>query len=264
MVISTGILPHSAVFSRPLARLSRPGRPRHHCSTPPVIEKGMHALHSGSKHSLNYDTLLVPLRIAFWVGVIIDHYSRRIMGVAVYKSQPTSEAIRAFLGRTIAKSKKTPRHIVCDRGKQFDCDGFRKWCRKKGIKRPRYGAIGRSGSIAVVERVILTTKTIISRLLLVPYRREAFMRELTAAAEWYNEHRAHSGLRGQTPNEHYHGRFPANRRPRFEPRSRWPRGSPCSRPWALVRGSPGAKLTLEVSFQASRKHLPIVTLKRAA
>ncbi len=33
---------------------------------------------------------------------------------------------------------------------------------------------------------------------------------------------------------------------------------------ALVRGSPGAKLTLEVSFHAGRGHLPIVTLKRAA
>jgi len=31
----------------------------------------------------------------------------------------------------------------------------------------------------------------------------------------------------------------------------------------LVRGSPGARLTLEVSFHAGRKHLPIVTLKRA-
>ena len=28
---------------------------------------------------------------------------------------------------------KAPRHIVCDRGKQFDCDAFRKWCKRKGI-----------------------------------------------------------------------------------------------------------------------------------
>ena len=185
------------------------------------------------------------------------------MGITAFKSQPSCRDVCGFLGRAISKAKKAPRHIVCDRGKQFDCDGFRTWCRKKGIKRPRYGAISKSGSIAVVERVILTTKTLLSRLLLVPYRRQAFLRELTAAAEWYNEHRAHSWLRGQTPNERYYGRFQANRRPRFEPRSRWPRGSPCSRPWALVRGSPGAKLTLDVNFHGGRKHLPIVTLKRA-
>ena len=133
------------------------------------------------------------------------------MGVTAFKSQPTSEAMRAFLGRTISKAKKTPRYIVCDRGKQFDCDAFQKWCRKKGIKRPRYRAIGKCGSIAVVERVILTTKTLLSRLLLVPYRHEAFLRELTEIVAWYNGSRPHTWLGGKTPDEVYFARFPANR-----------------------------------------------------
>ncbi len=194
---------------------------------------------------------------AWWVCVAIDHFSRRVMGVAVFKNQPSCEAVCGFLGRAIAKTKKAPRHIVCDRGGQFDCPAFRKWCRRKGIKRPR-------GSIAVVERVILTIKTLLSRLPLVPYRREAFLRELTQITEWYNQSRPHTRLGGKTPNEVYRGMFPANRRPRFEPRPRWPRNSPCAKPWALVRGSPGAKLTLEVSFHRGRKHLPIVKLRRVA
>ena len=45
------------------------------------------------------------------------------------------------------------------------------------------------------------------------------------------------------PDEACYGAFAANRRPRFEPRAKWPRGSRCARPWALVRGSPGAKLS---------------------
>jgi len=200
---------------------------------------------------------------AWWVGVVIDHFSRRVMGITAFKNQPNSEAVRAFLGRAISKTKKAPRHIVCDRGKQFDCDDFRKWCRKKRIKRPRYGAIGKKGSIAVVERVILTIKTALSGLALVPFRREAFVRELNEIVAWYNQSRPHTWLAGRTPNEVYHGTFPANRRPRFETRSRWPRSSPCTRPWALVRGSPGTKVPLEVSFQADRKHLPIVARKRA-
>jgi len=185
------------------------------------------------------------------------------MGVTVFKNQPTYEAVCGFLGRTIAKAQKIPRYIICDRGKQFDCKAFRKWCRRKGIKPPRYGAIGKHGSLAVVKRVILTTKSLLSCLLLVPYRREAFLRKLIEIVAWYNESRPHTWLGGKTPNEVYFGKFPANRRPRFEPRSRWPRGSPCAKPWALVRGSPGAKLTLEVTFKAGRKHLPIVALKRA-
>ena len=208
------------------------------------------------------------------------------MGVTAFENQPTSKAACCFLGRTIAKvkhnsprplgegpgvrasgrrgSKIFPKHIVCDRGKQFDCMAFRKWCQRRRIKRPRYGAIGHHGSIAVVERVILTIKCLLSGLPLVPYRRETFLKELTAIVEWYNGSRPHTWLGGRTPNEVYAGAFPANRRPRFEPRSGWPRGSPCAKPWALVRGSPGAKVSLDVDFHAGRKHLPIVKLKRAA
>ena len=40
--------------------------------------------------------------------------------------------------------------------------------------------------------------------------------------------------------------------------------SPCARPWALVRGKPGAQLELHVEFLGGRKHLPVVTLRRAA
>jgi hypothetical protein len=157
-----------------------------------------------------------------------------------------------------------PKYIVCDRGGQFDCDAFRAWCKRNGIKKPRYGAVGKHGSIAVVERAILTTKTLLACLLLVPYRRAAFQRELDAIVAWYNGQRPHTWLGGKTPNEVYLGTFPAVRRPRFEPRSRWPRGSPCARPWALVRGSPGGKMALQVSFLAGRRHLPIIELKRVA
>lgn len=68
----------------------------------------------------------------------------------------------------------------------------------------------------------------------------------------------------RTPDEIYHGLSPANRRPRFEPRANWPRGSPCAAPCAPSGGEPGAKLELQVQFLAGRRHLPVVTLKRAA
>lgn len=210
--------------------------------------------------------LAMPQRWPFchWVAVVVDHFSRRAMGCAAFDKQPTSHDVRCFLGRATGKTKQTPKYIVCDRGSQFDCDGFRKWCKRKGIKPPRYGAIGKHGSIAVAERFILTLKTLLACLLLVPYRREKFQQELSAIVEWYNQHRPHEYLGGRTPNEVYHGWFPANRKPRYEPRSHWPRGSPCAKPWALVRGSPGAKLTLELSYHRDRKHLPIIKLKRAA
>ena len=44
-------------------------------------------------------------RPCYWVAAVVDHFSRRVMGTAAFRSQPTSEAVRGFLGRTIAKAK---------------------------------------------------------------------------------------------------------------------------------------------------------------
>ncbi len=56
----------------------------------------------------------------YWVAVVIDHFSRRVMGTTAFHTQPPSEAGRSFLGRAIARAKKAPKYIVCDRGRQFD------------------------------------------------------------------------------------------------------------------------------------------------
>ena len=186
------------------------------------------------------------------------------MGVATFSQQPTSAAVRAFLGRTIQAVGAKPKYLICDCGSQFDNDGFRDWCDDKNIQ-PRYGAVGRHGSIAVVERFILTLKTyLLGWSAIVPWRRQEFRRELTSFFDWYNEHRPHTTLKGCTPNEVYYRRFPENRRPRFETRSKWPRGAPCAKPSSLVKGRPGGKVDLQVAFHAERKHLPVVMLRRAA
>lgn len=140
---------------------------------------------------------------------------------------------------------------------------IRRWCRRRSIG-VRYGAVGRHGSIAIVERFIRTLKESCTRRLLVPLKQETFQRELNLFADWFNEFRPHAGLNGRTPNEVYFARFPATRHPRYEPRPRWPRGSPCAKPRALVRGRPGAQLELHVDYHAGRRHLPVVTLRRAA
>jgi putative transposase len=100
--------------------------------------------------------------------------------------------------------------------------------------------------------------------LLVPYQRTALRRELALYVGWYNGQRPHDALDGATPDEIYFDRMPACRKPRFEPRRSWPRGSPCAGPKTAIRGRRGRGLDLEVSYLAGRKHLPIVELKRAA
>ena len=34
----------------------------------------------------------------WWVAVVVDHFSRRVMGMATFSKQPTSQAMREFLG----------------------------------------------------------------------------------------------------------------------------------------------------------------------
>lgn len=117
--------------------------------------------------------------------------------------------------------------------------------------------------MAVIERLILSIKLMLRFLPLVPLRSEAFRRDVNAALDWYNQHRPHGTLRGRTPAEVYDGRFPTNRRPRFEVRNRWLRGSPCAQPHALVRGKPGVVVELDVKFHDGYRHLAIVAMKRA-
>lgn len=207
----------------------------------------------------------LPQRWPFcwWFAVAIDHYSRRIMAYTTFRQQPTSTAVRAFVQRSIRKAGTAPGHLITDQGKQFRCRQFQRWCRRERIIQ-RFGAIGKHGSIAVIERFIRTMKEECTRRLLVPYDRAALRREMSLYLSWYNEHRPHSLLGACTPNEVYYGQSPACDAPRFEPRRRWPRRSPCAAPQARVRGRRAARLNLRVSYVSGRKHLPIVQLDRVA
>src|SRR6185369_12658508 len=98
----------------------------------------------------------------------------------------------------------------------------------------------------------------------IPFRRETFRRDLLSFVAWYNGFRPHTTLGGRTPDEVYHGLAPANEAERVEPRTRWPRGSPCARPRTPVRGDPGTTVELVVQFHDGQRHLPVITLKRAA
>jgi transposase InsO family protein len=233
-----------------------------------------------ANHVWHVDLTTVPTRAGFWapwmpfalpqcwpfcwwLAVVIDHYSRRATGFSVFPKRPTSIAVRSFLGRLIARVRATPKYLICDKDSIFWCEGFKRWCRRKRI-RPRYGAVGQHGSIALIERFIRTMKDEGTRRMLVPRRRSTFRYVIGDFFAWYNEWRPHTALEGRTPNEVYFRLRPVNRRPRIEPRARWPRRSPCARPRTLIAGQPGDRFTLKVELLGGQRHLPVVSLKRAA
>ena len=56
--------------------------------------------------------------------------------------------------------------------------------------------MGKSGSIAIVERLIRSMKSECTRRIIVPFRLDAMRHEIGCYATWYNEFRPHSGLGG--------------------------------------------------------------------
>ena len=198
---------------------------------------------------------------AWWVAIVIDHFSRRVMGVAVFKKQPTSVQVRMFLGRLYAKRK--PKYIVCDKGSQFWCHGFKAWCKRKGIE-PRFGAVGKYGSISLIERFIRSMKSEGLRMLAIPLQLQKMRAKISLYVAWYNGYRPHQALNGRTPDELRRGAVPANRRRRYEPRKRWPTEGRCAAPQASIKGERDVRLGLRVDFFEGRRHLPVVELRSAA
>ena len=189
--------------------------------------------------------------------------SRRVMGIETFRNNPTAVSVSHFLECAIHTARVTPKYIIYDKGQQFWCGVFKDWCDRRGIT-PRFGAVGQHGSIALIERFILSLKNGCTRVILVPLRTDAFHQELTFFANWYNQNRPHSSLHGKTPHEVYHDLFPASERPRYEPRARWPRIAPCASPPPPVASHCGAPIHLDVRYHRGRKHLPIVELRHAA
>jgi len=210
--------------------------------------------------------LALPQRWPFcwWVAIVIDHFSRRPLGTRAFKKEPSALETTRFLGHVRRTTGCWPRYLISDRGPQLTADELERFCHRRKIDH-RFGAVGKYGSVAVIERFIRSLKNECTRLLpVVPLARAAFARELDEYVAWYSADRPHTRFGARTPDEIYFGRFAACRRPRFESRNRWPRRSPCAAPHALVRGRPGGVLELIVEHRSGRKHLPVVTLRQVA
>jgi hypothetical protein len=102
---------------------------RHWAKTPnDVWHVDLTAVPTGHGLWTSWLPFAVPQQWPFrwWVAVVVDAVSRRVLGYGVFGDKPTSVAVRAFLGRVIHAVGSPPNHLICNRGPQFDCHGFRK------------------------------------------------------------------------------------------------------------------------------------------
>ena len=154
------------------------------------------------------------------IVVVVDHFSRSFLAFGVFKKEPTSDEVARVLERAKARAGRAPKHIVSDRGSQFLGAAYDAWCERHAVK-PRYGAIGKHGSIAIVERFIRSLKyEHLLQMLVVPFTRPPLVRSIAAYQTWFNEFRPHQSLDGKTPRDVEKKRRP--RRIRLEPRPRMP------------------------------------------
>jgi putative transposase len=197
----------------------------------------------------------------FWVAVVIDHWSRRSLGLAAFKSRPTADDICIVLDEAARRAGGAPKYTVSDQGSEFG-DEYLEWCDDHEV-RPRFGAVGRHGSIAVEERFVRTLKEEGLAHERVPLNHRAFCSTLARLEDWYNEVRPHSSIGGATPDEVFHRGRPANRRRRFEPRAGYPAKGACAAPRVAARSKIGARLDLVATPFRGARHLAQVEIRRA-
>jgi transposase InsO family protein len=151
---------------------------------------------------------------AWWVAVVVDHFSRAVVRAEVFRKEPTVAEISTLLDRAVAEAGRAPKYMVTDQGVQFRT-GFRQWCARHQVK-PRFGEIGKHGSIALIGRFMRTLKDEGFRKILVPLGLSEMTQELGAIVRWYNDFRPHQGLGCATPGEVRDAVLSAHEKPRLE------------------------------------------------
>jgi putative transposase len=132
------------------------------------------------------------------VAAVVDAYTRAVIATGVCPTEPTAAWVCALVSRAIREADANPTHLISDHGSQFTSIEFKRLLRRRGV-RHRYGAVGRSGSIALIERWWRTLKRealdATSSWLTV----EALAQRVARYAEWFNSARPHQGLQGRAP-----------------------------------------------------------------
>jgi len=158
-------------------------------------------------HVWSIDTTMV-LCWGLWpihVFVVIDHFSRKVMSVTPLEG-PNAGWINNALESAI-QEHRAPKHIISDQAHVFTGGVFAELLDQWNVK-PRFGAIGKHGSISVTERVIKTLKY--EWLKRVPIIKG--FDHLTMLCEefecWYNSWRPHMTLEGFRPDDIYYNKKP--------------------------------------------------------
>jgi transposase InsO family protein/DNA-binding transcriptional regulator YiaG len=146
--------------------------------------------------------------VTFKIAVAFDVFSRMPLSARILSKEPSAGDMASFVSKT-AKRHGHPEHFVSDRGACFTGEVFRRKLLLLGVQQ-RFGAVGKKGSIALIERLWRTLKDTLGLRLLRPLAAEDLMEKVEIGLVHYAHFRPHQGLGGATPAEIYFGRAPSH------------------------------------------------------
>jgi len=216
--------------------LRRPGRPAPDHGVLPRNHPGLLAKHPNHVWMVDFTRLGGLLR-PVWVGAVIDAFSRKVLAIGVVRGAPDAVFACRLLRRAIARHG-VPRWFVSDKDPVLRAGAVRDLLCRHGIRR-RFGAVGRHGSISLIERTWRSMKQEYARHLFLFETVSRLEASVMRWARWFNAERPHQGLGQRTPDDVYRERPPKRARD-------------------LTAG------TLSVRFLDGDRRLPILRLHRAA
>jgi transposase InsO family protein len=142
--------------------------------------------------------------VTFKVAVKFDAFSRMPLSVRVFSKEASAREIAQIVSRT-SKRHGRPAHFVSDHARCFTGQVFRRKLLWLGVKQ-RFGAVGKKGSIALIERRWRTLKDALGLRLLRPLVAEDLAVTVEMGLLHYSHFRPHQALGGATPGRRVRAR----------------------------------------------------------
>lgn len=163
---------------------------------PDLVERDFRA--DGPNQLWVADITYVPTGAGFlYLAVVVDAWSRRVVGWAMEKHLKTDLVLQAL---NMALAQRRPANVIhhSDQGTQYTSIAFGLRCKRAGV-RPSMGAVGDAYDNAMCESFFATLECELLEHKRFRNQAEARMEVFDFIEGWYNPHRRHSGLGQMSP-----------------------------------------------------------------
>ena len=133
-----------------------------------------------------------------YVAVVIDLYSRAVVGWSMKPNMSTDIVLDALMMAVWRRQPKSPVIIHSDQGSQFGSDDFMRWCKDNNLV-PSMSRRGNCYDNAVAESFFSSLKKERIRRSIYPTREEAKSEIFDYIEVFYNRKRRHSYLNQMSP-----------------------------------------------------------------